>query len=77
MPNFNYIVLSCQFCETPEKRVIWREGKAVTCFSCKMMRRAELAKLKLRSARRGAETRVRVEAEAIGDARASAELAGT
>ena len=51
MPNHAYIMLPCQFCERLERRVIWREGKLATCIECKMTRRAELTKLKRRSAR--------------------------
>ena len=48
MQRHNYISLPCQFCEKPERRVSWRNGNAVTCFSCKTMRRNELAQLKAR-----------------------------
>ena len=49
MLKHTYILLPCQFRERLERRVIWREGKTVTCFACKMARRAELIKLKRRS----------------------------
>jgi hypothetical protein len=48
MQRHRYITLPCQYCEKPERRVTWRKGNAVTCFSCKTMRRSELAKLKAR-----------------------------
>ena len=48
MQRHRYVMLPCQYCEKPERRVNWRKGNAVTCFSCKTMRRSELAKLKAR-----------------------------
>lgn len=50
MQRHIYKSLPCQYCEKPERRVHWREGKPVTCFSCKMRRRSELAKLSRRDA---------------------------
>jgi hypothetical protein len=41
MQRFNEMFLPCQYCGQPERRVTWREGKPVTCFSCKTMRRRE------------------------------------
>ena len=53
MQRHNYITLPCQHCGKPERRVIWREGSAVTCFACNVMRRNARMK-KARAARQTA-----------------------